>query len=119
MDAIERDKLRRMALDMLALAEPCRHSRDFSSVVWYGTAYNFTGAQSHVVRALWEAWANGTPCLRQETLLDAAGSDGRRLAHLFRDHPAWSSMIVAGAVRGTFRLAEPEDANPPEHQGQP
>lgn len=90
---------------------PCRHSVDFASVVWNGQSYSFTATQSVIVRLLWKAWKNGTPAMRQETLLEAACSGGNRLMHIFRDHPAWGAMIVAGPAKGTFQLRV---TNPPD-----
>lgn len=83
---------------------PRRHSVDFASVLWNGTLYTLTPAQGAAVRALWRAARNGTPDLRQETILEAAGSDGGRLSKLFEGHPAWGKLIVPGAAKGTFRL---------------
>lgn len=88
-------------------AEPARHSQDFASVVWFGTYYVFTASQARVVAELWAAWRNGTPDVRQDYLLEAAGSESRRLDNLFRGHPAWGAMIQRGPVRGVYRLVEP------------
>ena len=108
--AAEMDRRRMLELltDVISLLLPCRHGPDFASVVWYGVRYSFTGAQARAVRVLWEAWLNGTPDVRQETLLDAAGSEGR-VRSLFQGHPAFGKMIVAGAVKGLFRLAAPSE----------
>ncbi len=84
-----------------------RHSIDFRSVNWFGAAYSFTPGQAAVVRLLWEARDNQTPDVGQETLLEAGGSEGSRLADLFREHTAWATLIVPGTSRGTFRLAAP------------
>ena len=120
MDRADVDRQRALAAlrEALAALAPCRHSRDFSAVTWHGQFFNFTASQAKIVALLWEAWLNGTPDLRQETLLDAAGSETKRLVHLFKDHPAWGTLIVPGGGKGLFRLAEPpapEPApNPPE-----
>jgi hypothetical protein len=99
--------LRLAAGDEVQVTEP-RHSPDFRSVRWTdGAAYGFTAGQASVTRLLWEAWEQGTPDIGQETLLEASGSEGNRLADLFRSHPAWGRLIVPGATRGSFRLAEP------------
>lgn len=98
-----------LAQQLLEMAAPCRHSADFSGVLWYGTYHVFTGSQARVVKALWEAWLNGTPDLRQETLLEVAGREGR-LRSLFQGHPAWGTMIVAGPLKGLLRLAVPENS---------
>lgn len=102
-----RIRIAELAREMLAAVEPCRHGPDFSSVWWYGTYHTFSGTQAHVVKALWSAWLNGTPDVRQETLLSAAETERDRLAHVFRDHPAWGTMIVPGPLKGLFRLTRP------------
>lgn len=85
-----------------------RHSPDFRSVYWFGTDYTFSPTQAAVVHALWEAWDDGVPAVGNETLTEAAGSDGGRVRDLFRDHPAWGAMIVP-AGKGSYRLQEPAD----------
>lgn len=93
------------------LAEPAAvsqlgatHSADFASVYWFGTRYEFTPAQARCVRALWAAWRNGTPVLRQAELQEEADvSSGIR--GVFQRHPAWRTMIVSPG-KGQYRLAE-------------
>ena len=99
-------RLLALARELLALAAPARHGPGFGCAWWFGTYYTFTAAQARVVAVLWAAWENGTPDVRQELLLEAAGSEGGRLAHVFRRHPAWGSLIVPGPSKGLFRLAE-------------
>jgi hypothetical protein len=84
-----------------------RHSPDFCSVRWGDEDYTFSPNQQAALRVLWEAHDNGTPGVRQETLLEAAGSEGSRLRDVFRGHPAWGNLIVP-AGKGIFRLAEPD-----------
>lgn len=113
------EEIARALRDLIERTLPCRHSVDFASVIWFGTSYAFTGSQARVVALLWRAWLDGVPNLRQETLLDAAGSVSGRLANLFKGHPAWGTMIVPGAAKGTFRLADPPpEANPQENPAQ-
>lgn len=93
-----------------------RHSEDFSSVVWFGSEYSFTKTQAACVRVLWEAWEQKTPDLKEETILERAGSEGSRLRDVFKSkggmHAAWGTMIVP-AGKGRFRLKEPEEPAPP------
>ena len=77
----------------------------FACVRWCGQLYSFTANQSRVVEALWLAWRAGTPEVRQERIMDVAGVESR-LVDVFKDHPAWGSMIIAGACKGTFRIAD-------------
>jgi hypothetical protein len=98
----------------VAAPNPFHFSDDFRSCRWGGETYEFTATQAAVVKQLWDAWKAGTPVLGQELLLERAGSsmgqgpDSKpRLAKLFADNPAWGTLIVAGATKGTFRLADP------------
>ena len=93
-----------------ATEQSTAHSPDFRSVKWYGETYSFTASQAAVVRVLWEAWKQGTPDVGNQTLaaaVDEADKD-RSVRDLFRDNPAWNSMIVAGGSKGSHRLAEPK-----------
>ncbi len=89
---------------------PRRHSADYRSVAWDGADHIFTPTQAAVVRLLWEAADNGTPCVGQEKLLEDAGSTAESLREVFREggvqHPAWGVMLVPGEKR-TYRLAGP------------
>jgi hypothetical protein len=103
--------------DEAEAAEPpsdVRHSPDFRSVLWYGTTYSFTANQSPVVRLLYENWKSATPDVGDETLLLAVDPEAppARLSNLFRDHPAWGTMIVAGGSKATHRLSGPAQEKP-------
>lgn len=84
-----------------------QHSEDFRSVLWFGVNYSFTANQAAAVKMLWSNWKNGTPDVGDATLLEAVdhGSPPARLNVLFRDSPAWGTMIVRGATKGTHRLS--------------
>jgi hypothetical protein len=84
-----------------------RHSPDFRAVKWGEIDFVFTQTQAPVVKALWEAMKNSTPELGQAWLLEAAGSEGRRLKDIFRRHPAFGTLIIKGTRKDTFRLVSP------------
>jgi hypothetical protein len=88
--------------------DPCDHSRDFSTVLWFGTTYHFTGAQAAIVAILWHEWEKETPDVRHETLLEETGSTAKRFADVFKGNPAWGTLIVQGGTKGTARLGEPK-----------
>lgn len=68
---------------------------DFRSVRWDGALYEFTSLQAQCVRLYWEAFKNGTPGLAEGTVLEEVkAGDRQRLRDVFRDHPAWGTMIV-------------------------
>lgn len=74
---------------------------------WFGVDYSFTGNQAAVIEVLWEAWENGTPEVGNAKLIEAADSESKRLRGVFKNHPAWGSMIVAGKTKGSHRLVSP------------
>lgn len=87
---------------------PARHSADFSCVDWFGTSYAFTATQAAIVTLLWGAWEDCVPDLRDAFLLEKADcGDTVRLRDVFRNHPAWGTMIVSGKKDGIRRLADP------------
>jgi len=83
---------------------PMRHGPGFRSVYANGVNYSFTKTQARVVARLWEAWENGTPDVPDELLCKTAGTTGERLADVFRECPAWGTLIVEGGSRGVHRL---------------
>jgi hypothetical protein len=83
------------------------HSLDFRSVHWFGFRYTFSAMQAACIKVLWEAWENRTPEVGDAAILEAAGSDAERLPLVFRNHPAWGTMILEGSTKGTHRLAGP------------
>lgn len=80
------------------------HSADFRSVSWRGTTYTFTAQQAACVKILWDHSQTQTPDVSDAHLLEETETNSG-LRHLFRNHPAWRTMIVSGATRGTHRLA--------------
>jgi hypothetical protein len=94
---------------------PARHSPDFRSVHWFGTAYDFNEAQAAVVAVLWGAWEQGTPGVGHRTLLAAAKVEYDRLPDVFKVkgqyHPAWGAMIRSNVgSKGEARLCPPDAA---------
>jgi hypothetical protein len=99
-----------------------RHSEDFATVYWWGAEYHFTGNQAAAVAKLWEAWANGTPVIRQETA--TAATESRRLVDVFKCkgrgmHDAWGTMIIPGPLKGTYRLQGPPAKKTPKKSRPP
>ena len=88
-------------------------SRDFASVNWFGRLYTFTPAQRDVVALLWDAWKNDTPFVSQASLLDCSDAERARLRDIFKNHPAFGTMIrqgiALGGPQGTYCLFEPKD----------
>jgi len=90
-----------------ATLPPARHSIDFRCVHWHGLNCGFTDMQAPIVEVLWREYENGTPDVGNETLLETVDAKSSRLVDIFRDHPAWGTMIVDGATKGTKRIADP------------
>lgn len=80
-------------------------SPDYRCLNWHGTVFSFTEPQSCVVKMLVEATAKGVPDIGDKALLRASGSESTQLRDVFKDHPAWGTLIVEGGTRGTHRLA--------------
>lgn len=80
------------------------HSEDFRSLRWFGISYSFTAGQAPIVKALYEAYVNGTPDVGQETLLEIIDRGDSRLVDVFRGSDAWGKIIVPGGSKGSFRL---------------
>ncbi len=90
--------------DLICNLSPFRHSIDFACVRFDGTLYSFTATQSKVVKLLWEAWKNGTPNVRQDTLMEGVDCESKRISDIFKGHAALNTLIVPGEAKGTFRL---------------
>ena len=86
------------------------HSDDFRSIVWDGKSYTFTPMQAACMRVLWENWKRGTPEVGEQSILvdERVATPQLRLSQVFDKgkHPAWGSVIVPGATKGSSRLAE-------------
>jgi hypothetical protein len=99
-----RDRRRELARSLTPVASP-----DFREVLWYGAKYYFTATQAACVRVMWEAWDKGAPEVSGERILEEADYEGKRMVDLFKGHPAWNTMIVAGHTKGSRRLQEPRE----------
>ena len=89
------------------------HGPDFAGVNWYGTQYSFSPTQRAIVACLWRALLDGYEWVHQDTLLENADSMCGRLQTVFKNHPAWRTMIVSsdafpGAPLGTYKLNPPK-----------
>jgi hypothetical protein len=84
------------------------HSGDFTEVDWYGTRYWFVGLQAKAIELLWPEWEKGMG-LHEKYIGNKAESDSNnfRLAHVFRKHPAWRTMIVPAGGKGRYMLKRP------------
>lgn len=70
------------------------HTANFAIVKWGRETFEFTWSQARIIEALTNAYGQGYEWLDQSTLLECADSDGSRLDHLFKGHPAWGRFIV-------------------------
>jgi len=83
------------------------HGSDFRDVTWHGTKHIFTPKQAACVSVLWKAWEQGNPFIADGTVLQKAGvGDKQRLRDVFRNHPAWGTMIVRGPQQDLHGLHE-------------
>jgi hypothetical protein len=88
-------------------------SDDFRSANWNGKVYDFSVNQALCVKVLYDHWKRGGLAASAETIMDAASvNSNQRLDIVFRHNPAWGTMIVRGATKGTYRLAMTEQLEP-------
>jgi hypothetical protein len=95
------------------------HAEDFTWMIFGGFKYDFSkGNQSESIKALWESWERGgrrDGCgLSEKTIGEKCGSaaDDFRLAHVFRNHPAWGE-VIRPVQKGVFALFRPESPKNP------
>jgi len=71
-----------------------------------GRPTRFTPKQAAAERLLWNAWESSQGDLSGAFILTEIESDADSLRHVFRNHPAWGTMIVS-VRKGVYALAEP------------
>jgi hypothetical protein len=72
------------------------HSSDYRVIDWPGLGrFVLSALQGKVVERLWAAMEKGEPSVPQAELLRVAGSDGVRLADLFKRSSAWGVLVVS------------------------
>ncbi len=104
---VDKPDLHLLALRVIRYLNPCKHSKDYASITWYGQSFTFTGMQAAFIRELWRAKNRGTPALRQETIFDAIGCDSDRSMGIFKDkisEIAFRTLIISPR-RGVYMLA--------------
>lgn len=87
-----------------------RISDDGRSLNWFGKTYTFTPYQAAMVKVLFDNFTNGTPLVGSATLLEAADSRGQKVSHIFRNSPAWKTIIFSPA-KGLYKLEQPGATN--------
>jgi hypothetical protein len=81
-----------------------RHSPDFRSVNLDGQEYSLTGRQAQAVEFLHEMHHNRTPEVSQSLILERLESKYADLRYVFKNSPAWGTLVVPGRTKGSFRL---------------
>lgn len=79
-------------------------SPGFRSACIGGREYSFTKMQAKAMECLWIAYQQGAPDVPTEAILETLDTTQTRLRDLFREHPAWNTVLVPGRTKGTFRL---------------
>ncbi len=96
----------------------CKHSDDFTSVIWYDQPYNFNMTQARCVKLLWCEWQKQPGLsLNEYTIAEKINSENNRyrLKDTFRNsmgkeekmHPAWGKMIQRCGPK-KYRLGKPD-----------
>jgi hypothetical protein len=86
-------------------SEPVEVAPDFCWLRYQGVTYEFTPGQRGVIRELVKDWQIDGAGLSEAYLMDRAGQKDGALRNLFRDHPAWGTLIVKGGSRDVFKLS--------------
>jgi hypothetical protein len=90
-------------------AKDCSHNEDFTTVIWYGTEYQFNKTQARCIKYLWKNNSASENSIGE--MLDSAACLGYRLRDTFRNrtgyHCAWRKMIIS-AGKGCFKLNKPQ-----------
>ncbi len=85
------------------------HNEDFTTVIWYGTEYQFNKTQARCIKYLWENNSASENSIGE--ILDSAACNSYRLRDTFRSktgyHCAWGKMIIS-AGKGCFKLNKPQ-----------
>jgi hypothetical protein len=96
---------------------------NYRSANWYDQPYSFSPREAEIVEILAEAYDAGVPDVDAGALLGLSNDERRakgkkesyahRVRDIFRDNPAWGTMIVPGKGRGkkgTYHLNPPHAA---------
>ena len=81
------------------------HTPDYTTVKWCDEVYHFTPMQAEVVRVLHNYQREGLDELRGAFILEKIESGSRSLSDLFKDSPAWKTLVLPGSKRGSYKLA--------------
>ena len=93
------------------------HNADFTEVKWFGKRYAFTkGIQSRAIEMLWVEFEKGGFSIHEKTIGEKTESSSERfrLRDVFRNHPAWGTMIQTAETKGCHRIAKPESLQNPQ-----
>jgi hypothetical protein len=69
-------------------------SGDYSEVTQGNTTYYFAPMQANAVRYMYERHLKGDSIIYQQEILGHVQSRSEYLKDLFKDHPAWRTLIV-------------------------
>lgn len=107
--ARDNPQLLTVAHELVKGLDPIQFGKGSRSIYLWGRQYFLSGDQAMVMRKLVEAYKAKRPDVDScylETLVNP-GSNSYKLAHIFRDHPLWGTLIQPGETRGSVRLVAP------------
>lgn len=81
--------------------------KDFRSVYWFGTWYQFTAAQARCIEILWRVWLSGSPGISGDAILEEAECTSSKLSAIFRRSLAWEDNIIFSPRKGIYTLRPP------------
>ena len=75
--------------------EGATHDPKFRTVNWFGEDFAFSPPQAKCIEVLWRFWMQGTPVIREEMVLEVAGTKARSLKDVFAVGPGKSACRQA------------------------
>jgi len=79
-----------------------RYSPDFHGIYWKEKIFKFNKSQAIIVKALFKAYLNKASHLGGTYLSELAGREGKQMKDIFKNHPAWKTLIIGKS--GNYRL---------------
>ena len=83
-----------LSMILAGMVKDITHSDDYSEVTQGNTTYYFTSMQASAVRYMHERHRKGKAIIYQHDILAHVKSESSRLREIFKDDPAWGTLIV-------------------------
>lgn len=109
--ARENPKLLPIAQELVRGLDPIQFGKGKRSINLWGKLYFLTGDQAMCMGFLVEAYKAKTPDVdvRYIEIRINPGKSSFKLAHIWREHPLWGTLIQPGQTRSSVRLVPPSE----------